>query len=121
MPNATATDIIVATEKYFTAALRQINKNHLLPPSDTITRKAIIQIDSIFFNAYYALKLQQSPTFKLPKVFTPKPIATPPRVSTSTTQYFISYYARAIDNTMKTAVSVIASSLSTRSWKDLKI
>ena len=34
--------------------------------------------------------------------------------------WFFNYYARAIGNTMQTAVSVIASSLSTSSWKYLK-
>ena len=41
MPTANATDIIIATGKYLTAELRQNNKNHLLPPSDTTTRKAL--------------------------------------------------------------------------------
>ena len=33
---------------------------------------------------------------------------------------FFNYYARAIGNTTQTAVSAIASSLSTNSWKDIK-
>ena len=88
MPTATATDIIIATAKYLTAVLIQINKNPLLSPSDTITRKAILQLDYIFSHASYALKPQQLPTFKLPRVFTPKTIATHTRVPPSTTQYF---------------------------------
>ena len=88
MPNATATDIIISTTKYLTAALEQINKNHLLPPSDTITRKALYQLGYIFSNAYSSLKPQQPPTFKLTRVFTQKPIAEPPRVSPSITKDF---------------------------------
>ena len=88
MSTAAATDIIIASEKYLTTALRQINKNPLLPTSDTITHKALFQLDSIFYNAYYILKPQQPPTFKLPRVFTPKPIPAPPRVSPSTVQDF---------------------------------
>ena len=41
MTNATATDIITATAKYWTAAVKKTNRNLLLPPSDTITRKAL--------------------------------------------------------------------------------
>ena len=88
MPTATANDIIIATAKYLTAALIKINKNPLLPPSYTITRKALLQPDSILFNASSELKPQKSPTFKLPRVFTPKPVAAPPRVSPSTAQDF---------------------------------
>ena len=88
MPTATAIDIIIATAKYLTEALKQINKNPLLPPSDTITRKALCQIDFIFSYASSALKPQQSPHFKVSKVSTPKPVAAPPRLSPSTTQYF---------------------------------
>ena len=88
MPTATATDIIIATSKYLTAALRQINKKPLMPPSDTITRKALLQLYSILSNASSALKPQQPPTFKLPMLFTTKPIITSLRVSPSTTQDF---------------------------------
>ena len=63
MQNSTATDIFTATAKYLTAALRQINKNPLLPPYDTITCNALFQIDYIFSNASSALKPQQLPTF----------------------------------------------------------
>ena len=88
MPTPTATEIIIATAKDLTAALRQINKNPPLPQSDTITCRAIFHLDYIFFNTSSALKPQQSPTFKLPRVSTPKPISAPPRVSPSTAQYF---------------------------------
>ena len=88
MPTAIANYITMATVKYLIAALRQINKNPLLPPFDTITRKACLQLYLILSNAYYALKPQQPPTFKLPRMFTPKPIAAPTRVYPSTTQYF---------------------------------
>ena len=91
MPTATATEIIIATAKDLTAALRQINQNPLLPPYYTITCKELFQLNSIFSNASSTIKSQQPPTFKLPMVFTPKPIAAPPRVSPSTTQDFIIY------------------------------
>ena len=92
MSTTTATDINIATAKDLTAASRQINKNPLLPPYDTITCKEIFQLDSIFYNAYSALKPQPPPTFKLPRLFTPKPISSPPRVSSSITQYFYNIY-----------------------------
>ena len=88
MPTDTATDIIIATAKYLTAALEKINKNILLPPSDTITRKATFQLDSIFSNYSSALKSQQSHIFKLPRLSTAKPVAASTRVSPSTTQDF---------------------------------
>ena len=43
MPTTTATDIIIATTKDLTAALKNINKNPLLPPYDTITHKALLK------------------------------------------------------------------------------
>ena len=71
-----------------TAVLRQINKNHLLPPSDTITHKELFQLYYILSNTSPAKKPQEPPTFKLPVVFTQKPISAPPRVSPSITQNF---------------------------------
>ena len=88
MSTPTATDIIIATAKDLTAALRQMDKNPLLSTSDTITRKAILQLDFIFYKTSSALKPQQSPTFKFPRVATPKPISATTRVSPSTTQNF---------------------------------
>ena len=88
MPTPTATNIIIATTKYLNTALKQINKNPLMPPSDTITCKSLFQLDSIFYNASYALKSKQPPILKLP----PKPIALPPRVFPSTTQDFHNIY-----------------------------
>ena len=88
MPTSTAADIIIASAKYLTATLRQINRNPLLPLSDTITRKAHFQLYYIFSNDSYSLKTQQPTTFKLPRVFTSKPIDSPPRASLSTTQDF---------------------------------
>ena len=61
IPTATATDIIISTAKYLLSALKKINKTSLLPPSDTITRKSPFQLNSIFYNAYSALKSQQYP------------------------------------------------------------
>ena len=63
IPTSTATNIIIATAKYLTEALKQTNKNHLLPPSDTITCKLIFQLDSIFSNASSEIQSQQSPSF----------------------------------------------------------
>ena len=59
-----------------------------MPPSDNITCKSLFQLDSIFYNASYALKSKQPPILKLP----PKPIALPPRVFPSTTQDFHNIY-----------------------------
>ena len=81
IPTSTVTYIIITTAKYLNAALKQINKNPLLRPYDTITRKAPFQLNPIFSNASSVLKSQQYP-------ITPKPVAEPPRVSLSTTQHF---------------------------------
>ena len=84
----TATEIFIATPKDLIVPLRQIKENPLLQPYYTITRKARFQLNSIFSNASSTLKPQQPPTFKLPRVFTPKPIAAPLMLSPSTTQDF---------------------------------
>ena len=47
MPTETTTNIIIQIAKDLTAALKQINKNPLLPPSDYITRKARFQLGYI--------------------------------------------------------------------------
>ena len=60
MPTTTATDIIIATEKYLTAALIQMNKNPLLQPYGIIKRKALSQLDYIFSNASSALKKKKT-------------------------------------------------------------
>ena len=70
------------------AALKLTNKNPLLPPSDTITRKALFQLDSVAYDSSSTIKSQKPPTFKLPRVSTPKNVALPSRVSPSTTQHF---------------------------------
>ena len=88
MPTTTATDIIIETATDLTSALRKPNKNPLLPPYNTITRRSLFRIDYIFSKTSYALKPQKHPTFRLPRVFAPKPIAAPPRVSPSTIQDF---------------------------------
>ena len=67
MPTDTATDIIIVTSKDLTVALRQLNKNPLLPPSDTITRNVLSQLDSIFSNSSSALKPRQPPHFWISK------------------------------------------------------
>ena len=67
IPNSTATDIIIPTSKYLAAALKQINKNPLQPPSDTITYKALFQPNSILSYASSALKSQQYTIFKIPR------------------------------------------------------
>ena len=56
IPTATATDIIIVTSKYLTGALKKTNKNPLLLSYDTITRKELFQLDSIFSNASSSLK-----------------------------------------------------------------
>ena len=88
IPTATATDIIIATAKDLTSALKKINKNLLLTPSDAITRISLFQLDSIFSNDCSALKSQQSPILKLPRVSTKKPVAALQRVSPSTAKDF---------------------------------
>jgi hypothetical protein len=50
MPTSRATDILLATTKDLTAALCQSQCNPLLPPPDTQTRQASIQLNGIFSN-----------------------------------------------------------------------
>ena len=47
----------------FNCSIKTNQQNLLLSPYDTITRKALFQLDSIFSNASSALKPQQPPTF----------------------------------------------------------
>ena len=66
MLTATSTDIIIETTKDLTTALTQINKNPLLPPYETIKRKAPFKLNYILSNASSALKPQPlTPNFKL--------------------------------------------------------
>ena len=88
MPTTTDTKIIIVTTKYLNAELKQTNKNTLLSPSDTIPLKAIFQLGSILSNVSSALKPQQSPIFKVPRVSTNKPVSVPTWVSPYTTQDF---------------------------------
>ena len=50
MPTATVQDLIIASAKDLTAALQLPTHNSLLPPSETITRKALLQLSNIFSN-----------------------------------------------------------------------
>ena len=84
IPTVTATDIVIGTTKYLTAALKKIDKKSLLSPYNIITRRALFQLYSILSHAYSSIKPEQPPTFKLPRVFAPKPIAAPTMVSPST-------------------------------------
>ena len=82
----------MATTEDLSAALKQTNKNPLLPPYYTITRKLIFQLDYVLSNASYLLQSQQSPIFKPPMLPTPKHVAETPRVSPPTTQDFHNIY-----------------------------
>ena len=50
MPTATTQDLIIASAKDLTAALQLHTTNSLLPPSDTVTRNALLQLSNIFAN-----------------------------------------------------------------------
>jgi len=50
MPTATSTDILLATAKDLTAALKQTQRNPLVPPPNTETRKALQTLTEIFSN-----------------------------------------------------------------------
>ena len=77
-----------SNRQIFNCNIEKPQKSSPLPPSDTITRKALFQLNSIFSNTSSAIKSQQSPILKLPGVSTPKTVTAPPRVPQSTTQYF---------------------------------
>jgi hypothetical protein len=65
MPIASATDIIIATAKDLTAALRQYQKRPLLPPPNTQTRQALTTLNDIFSNV---TKNDPPTTAELPRV-----------------------------------------------------
>ena len=50
MPTATAQDLIIASAKDLTATLQLPTRNSILPPPNTITRKALLQLSNIFSN-----------------------------------------------------------------------
>ena len=50
MPITSATDILIATAKYITAALFQSQRNILLPPTNTKTSHALVKLNEIFSN-----------------------------------------------------------------------
>ena len=86
MPTDTATDIIIATAKYLTAALKQ-------PPQKTSTyaiqyhhTQSTLSAQFHFLQCLVCTKITTINLFKLPRVSTPKPVAAPPRVSPCTTQ-----------------------------------
>ena len=53
MPTVTVQDLIIASAKDLTAALQLPTHHSLLPPSSTITRKALLQLSNIFSNRIY--------------------------------------------------------------------
>jgi hypothetical protein len=94
MPTASTNDTIIAAAKDLTAALRQKNKQPLLPPTNTQTRFALAQLSDIFNNATRPL---HSTDADLPRV-PPKPFqlatspstpATLPRVLPTTTNDYL--------------------------------
>ena len=95
----------MATTEDLSAALKQTNKNPLLPPYYTITRKLIFQLDYVLSNASYLLQSQQSPIFKPPMLPTPKHVAETPRVSPPTTQDFHNIYPTTQNNRRDICVS----------------
>ena len=64
MPTTTTTDIIISTAKALNEALKQTNRNPLLPPYDAITHKTLSQIYYIFSDASSAIKSQLPPILK---------------------------------------------------------
>ena len=65
MPTATSTDILIATAKDLTSALRQTEHNPLVPPPDTHTRKALQTLTDIFSNK---ISPSQNTDVPLPRV-----------------------------------------------------
>jgi len=92
MPTASATDILLATAKDLTAALRQHQQNPLLPPPDTQTRHALTKLNEIFSNA---TKQQEEIPATLPRVpaIQIKTPVTLPRVPATTTEGYLNMIA----------------------------
>jgi hypothetical protein len=92
MPTSSATDILLATAKDLTAALRQSQRNPLLPPPDTQTRQALVQLNEIFSNA---TKPNVTTNATLPRVPNDKPptAAALPRVPLTTTSDYLTMTA----------------------------
>ena len=92
MPTATSSDILIATAKDLTSALKQTQRNPLVPPPDTQTRKALQTLTDIFSDT--TRSPSQTTDVSFPRVrfaestkFPPQPTnASLPRVPTITTQ-----------------------------------
>ena len=96
VPTATQKDLIIASANDLTAALQMFVKSPLIPPADTITRKALLDLSTIFSaevhptEDHIILSIRpepdpivspvKNPTAKLPRVPTPTPKAPLPRV-----------------------------------------
>jgi len=88
MPTASATDILLATAKDLTAALRQNQQNALLLPPDMQTRHALTKLNEIFSSA---TKPQEEIPATLPRVpaIQMKTPVTLPRVPATTTEGYL--------------------------------
>ena len=90
MPTATTQDLIIASAKDLTAALKLQTTNSLLPPSDSVTCNALLQLSNIFANKVHPNddtiiishnKPQPEPILpSSPVISPPQPTVTVPRV-----------------------------------------
>jgi hypothetical protein len=87
MPTSSATDILLATAKDLTAALQQTQGNPLLPPPDTQTRQALIQLNDIFSNVTKPEVNKNVALPRVPNVTLPNHAALPRVPPTTTTEY----------------------------------
>jgi hypothetical protein len=92
MPTSSATDILLATAKDLTAALRQSQRNPLLPPPDTKTRQALVQLDEIFSNVTKPTITTNAAFPRVPNVKIPTHAALP-RVPLTTTNDYLTMTA----------------------------
>jgi hypothetical protein len=87
MPTSSPTDILLATAKDLTAALRQSQRNPLLPPPDTKTRQALVQLDEIFSNVTKPTITTIAAFPRVPNVKIPTHAALPRKPLTTTNDY----------------------------------
>jgi hypothetical protein len=92
MPTSSATDILLATAKDLTAALRQSQRNPLLPPPNTQTRQALVQLKEIFSNVTKPTITTNAALPRVPNVKIPTHAALP-RVPLTTTNDYLTMTA----------------------------
>jgi hypothetical protein len=87
MPTASTTNILIATAKDLTTALRQSQRNPLLPPPDTQTRQGLIKLNKIFSNAPKPSSTTDADLPRVPTATSRTPAPLPRVLPTTTKEY----------------------------------